>query len=312
KLRLMSADKRWQSDSIWTFRAMNLIQRDDLCTAVNYHAKKQFKKDRLCYNIYPSIGRAVRGTAAFWSVPRKSLRAMYATLAKPNIFLSINLQDDVEFLTHVDPIRFGHVDNPNYDAIDNISDDDYLQLVNENSGLVARMCHKRMLAFEKFISDKKHPFFIDYTVKNYFFKIEFQRSGLPQLHTLLWLDNFPSIDTSEGREAIIEFIDKFLDTSLPDKQTNSVKVRIRRGRKFKDEEISKITKANHLKDINKNYLHENEIYEQIDPEKNPDLLQQLKDKKEFFERLRCRFGSPFSLANENHFRSYKEARILIR
>ncbi|CAF1406789.1 unnamed protein product, partial [Adineta steineri] len=252
----------------------------------------------------------------------------------PNIFLSINLQDDVEFLTHVDPIRFGHVDNPNYDAIDNISDDDYLQLVNENSGLVARMCYKRMLAFEKFISDKKHPFFIDYTVTNYFFKIEFQRGGLPHLHTPLWLDNFPSIDTSEGREAIIEFIDKFLDTSLPDKETDpeghrlvkkkqthihtftcskgSVKVRIRRGRKFKDEETSKIIKANHLKDINKNYLHENEVYEQIDPEKDPDLLQQLKDKKEFFERLKYRFGSPFSLANESHFRSYREARILTR
>ncbi|CAF4368147.1 unnamed protein product, partial [Adineta steineri] len=69
KLRLTSADKRWQSDSIWTFRAMNLIQRDDLCTAVNYHAKKQFNKDRLCYNIYPAIGKAIRGTAAFWSRP---------------------------------------------------------------------------------------------------------------------------------------------------------------------------------------------------------------------------------------------------
>jgi len=53
KVRLMSADKRWQSDPIWLFRAMNLIQRDDLCTAVNYHAKKHFKKDRLCYDIYP-------------------------------------------------------------------------------------------------------------------------------------------------------------------------------------------------------------------------------------------------------------------
>ncbi|CAF4297786.1 unnamed protein product, partial [Adineta steineri] len=294
---------------------MNLIQRDDLCTAVNYHAKKQFEKDRLCYNIYPSIGRAVQGTAAFWSVPRKSLH-------------------DVEFLTHVDPIRFGHVDNPNFDAIDNISDDDCLQLVNENSGLVARMCHKRMLAFEKFISDKKHPFFIDYTVTDYFFKTEFQHGGLPHLHTLLWLDNFPSIDTSEGREAIIEFIDKFLDTSLPNKETDpeghrlvkkkqthihtftcskgTVNVRIRRGHKFKDEETSKMIKANHLKDINKNYLNENEIYEQIDPEKDPDLLQQLKDKKEFFERLGCRFGSPFSLANGSRFRTYKEARILTR
>ncbi|CAF2041804.1 unnamed protein product [Rotaria magnacalcarata] len=291
KLRLMSADKRWQADPIWTFRAMNLIQRDDLCAAVNYHAKKLFKNDRLCYNIYPSIGKAVRGTAAFWCTPRKILRAMYATLSKPNIFLSVNLQDDVEFLTHIDRNRFGDVDNPNYDAIDSLSDDDYLQLVNENSGLVARMCHRRMLAFEKFISDKKHPFFIDYVVNNYFFKIEFQRGGLPHLHTLLWLDNFPSLDTSEGRKTIIEFIDKLLDATLPDKQ---------------------IDPEGHLLDIHKNYLQENEIYEQIDPNNDPDLLQLAKEKKEFFERLKCRFGSPFELAKETHFRTYKEARILTR
>ena len=145
---------------------------------------------------------------------------MYATLSKPNIFLSINLQDDVEFLTHIDAVRFGHVENPKYDAIDSLSNDDYLQLVNENSALVARMCHRRMLAFEKFISDKNHPFFIDYIVTNYFFKIEFQRGGLPHLHTLLWLENFPSIDTLEGRQSIIEFIDKFLSTALPDKETD--------------------------------------------------------------------------------------------
>ena len=53
KLRLMSADKRWQWDPIWAFRAMNLMQREDLCSAVNYHVKKQFKNDRLCCNIYP-------------------------------------------------------------------------------------------------------------------------------------------------------------------------------------------------------------------------------------------------------------------
>ncbi|CAF1310613.1 unnamed protein product [Rotaria sordida] len=262
-----------------------------------------------------SIGKAVRGTAAFWSVPRKILRSMYATLSKPNIFLSINLQDDVEFLTHIDPSRFGNVNDPNYDAIDSLPDDDYLQLVNENSALVARMCHRRMLAFEKFISDKKHPFFIDYIVTNYFFKIEFQRGGLPHLHTLLWLDNFPSIDTLEGRESVIKFIDKFLTTCLPDKQVDpegSSKVRIRRGRKFNDEEIGKNIKESQIKDINKNYLHENEIYEQVDPNDDPDLLQLAKEKKEFFERLGCRFGSPFELANETHFRTYKEARILTR
>jgi len=53
KLRLLSADKRWQTDSVWVFRALNLIQREDLCSAVNYHARTQYKKDRLCYEIYP-------------------------------------------------------------------------------------------------------------------------------------------------------------------------------------------------------------------------------------------------------------------
>ncbi|CAF1402322.1 unnamed protein product [Adineta ricciae] len=311
KLRLMSVDKRWQSDSIWVFRAMNLIQRDDLCTVVNYHAKQQFKNERLCYNIYPSIGRAIRGTAAFWSTPRKMLRAMYATLSKPNIFLNINLQGDVEFLTHIDRVRFGHVENPKYDAIDSLSNDDYLQLVNENSAFVARMCHRRTLAFEKFVSDKNHPFCIDSIVTNYFFKIEFQRGGLPHLHTLLWLENFPSVDTPDGRQSIVEFIDKFLSTALPDKETDperhvlNIKVRIHRGRKFKDEQEAKSTEGNQLKDMNKNYLHENEVYEQVDPNKDPGLLQLLKDKNEFFERLACRFGSPCELATGTHFRSYK-------
>ena len=92
----------------------------------------------------------------------------------------------------------------------------------------------------------------------------------------------------------------------------NVSVRIRRGRKFKDEDASKAAKGNHIKDINKNYLNENEIYEKVDPNNDPDLTQLLKEKKDFFERLGCRFGSPFDLADGSHFRSYKEARILTR
>ncbi len=94
--------------------------------------------------------------------------------------------------------------------------------------------------------------------------------------------------------------------------TGSTKVRIRRGRKFKDEEKEKNIEQNRIKDVNKNYLYENEIYEQVDPKNDPDLLQITRQKKEFFERLMCRFGIPFEFAEETHFRTYKEARILIR
>jgi hypothetical protein len=88
-------------------------------------------------------------------------------------------------------------------------------LVNENAALVARMCKRRMAAFEEYIKDKKHPFLIDYVVTHYFLKTEFQRDGLPHLHALLWVENPPSVDSFQGRQAIIDFIDKFLTTELP-------------------------------------------------------------------------------------------------
>lgn len=92
----------------------------------------------------------------------------------------------------------------------------------------------------------------------------------------------------------------------------NAKIRIRRGRKSKDDESSTTIKDVQNTDINKNYIHENEIYEQVDPNNDPDILQLRKEKKDFFERLKCRFGIPFPLTTETHFRTYKEARILTR
>lgn len=40
-------------------------------------------------------------------------------------------------------------------------------------------------------------------------------------------------------------------------------------------------------------------------------MQLTQEKKDFFERLGCRFGLPFN-TTETHFRTYKEARILTR
>ncbi|CAF4183426.1 unnamed protein product, partial [Adineta steineri] len=168
KLRLKSSDNRWQKDPTWVFRALNMLQREDLRKSVNYHAKRKYRDGKMCYLIYPDIGVVIRGSAAYWAKARRHLRSMYATLGKPFIFLSINLQDDVEFLTNIDPNRFGSVHNPNWEAIDNLSDDEYLTLINENPGLVARMCKRRMVAFEDYIKDKKHPFLIDFVVTQYF------------------------------------------------------------------------------------------------------------------------------------------------
>ncbi|CAF4997261.1 unnamed protein product, partial [Rotaria sp. Silwood1] len=334
KQRLKSSDNRWQKDPTWIFRALNLLQRQDLCRSVNYHAKKKYQHGKLCYQIYPDIGMVIRGSSAFWEKARRHLRAMYATLGKPFIFLSINLQDDVEFLTNIDPDKFGSTNNPNFQAIDSLSDDEYLMLVNQNAALVARMCKRRIAAFEEYINDKKYPFLIDYVVSHYFFKIEFQRDGLPHLHTLLWVENPPSTETTEGRQAILNFVDKFLTTELPDPNAephlyklvrkkqwhahtftcskNKPIIRRRRERKQLTSELNDKTQDNlhHMYSINRS--NEEEIYEKVDPENDPDLLRMKVERREFFERARCRFGKPDPLAANTHFRTHNESRILTR
>jgi hypothetical protein len=53
KQRLKSSDNRWQKDPTWIFRALNLLQREDLRKSVNYHARKKYEDGKMCYLIYP-------------------------------------------------------------------------------------------------------------------------------------------------------------------------------------------------------------------------------------------------------------------
>ncbi|CAF4543497.1 unnamed protein product, partial [Rotaria sp. Silwood2] len=184
------------------------------------------------------------------------------------------------------PEKFGSTCNPNWEAIDSLSDDEYLMLANENPALVARMCKRRLT------------------------------------------------DTIEGRQAILDFVDKFLTTELPDRdaQPDLYKfvrkyqwhthtftcskskpiVRIRRGKKELIPEQKREIQDNtdYISGINRN--NEDEIYEKIDPDDDPDLIQTKVERREFFERARCPFGKPDPLAAKTHFRTHKEARILTR
>ncbi|CAF3550567.1 unnamed protein product [Rotaria socialis] len=360
KQRLKSCGNRWQKDPTWIFRARNILQRQDLCKSVNYHAKRKDVDGKMCYLIYAGKyrlliikiiyllhneinavylnmldkGMVIRGSAAFWAKARRHPRSMYATLGKPFIFLSDNLQDDVEFLTNIDSDKFGSPSNPNWEANDSLSDDEYLMIVNENAALVARMCKRRIAGFGEYINNKTYPFLIDYVVCYYFLKVEFKRDGLPHLHVLLWVENPPSIESSEGRQIILEFVDKFLIAELPDRDKelhlykpvrkyrwhkhtftcskNKAAFRIRRGKSsLTSEEKLEVQQTPHSTN-NMNRINEDEIYEKVDADHNPDVIQTKVEKREFFERARCRFGKPEPLAAETHFRMHNEAKILTR
>jgi hypothetical protein len=89
-------------------------------------------------------------------------------------------------------------------------------------------------------------------------------------------------------------------------------VKIRRGKKestCEHEDQQEVT-TNNTHSINE--INNDDIYEKIDPDKDLDLIETNIEKREFFERIQCRFGKPDPLAANTHFRTHKEAKILTR
>lgn len=89
-------------------------------------------------------------------------------------------------------------------------------------------------------------------------------------------------------------------------------VKIRRGKKelLNKENIQLEDNSSSVNNVNQ--INEDEIYEKVDPDDDVDLIVAKVEKREFFERTRCRFGKPDPLASKTHFRTHNEARILTR
>lgn len=89
-------------------------------------------------------------------------------------------------------------------------------------------------------------------------------------------------------------------------------VKIRRGKKVLSPNENNQLEHNSCVVNNGNQTNEDEIYEKVDPDNDVDLIVTKIEKREFFERVRCRFGKPDPLAAKTHFRTHKEAIILTR
>ncbi|CAF4002935.1 unnamed protein product, partial [Adineta steineri] len=142
----------------------------------------------------------------------------------------------------------------------------------------------------------------------------------------LWVENPPSLDTVEGRTTILDFVDKFLSTDLPDRNSQPQRYKLVRKNQYHMHTFTCYTKEKkELKNEQKNPIdvktdqtssinrsQEDDSYEKVDANIDPDLIDTRVEKREFFERAKCRFGKPEPLAAKTHFRTHKEARILTR
>ena len=55
-------------------------------------------------------------------------------------------------------------------------------------------------------------------LSDYFYRVEFQQRGSPQIHMLVWIENAPTLENN-SEEEIVQFVDQYLTCNTDNEET---------------------------------------------------------------------------------------------
>ena len=336
KNRLGSDDTRFASDLSYVFYALNACQRDQMRNRISWklsqvgRRREQTKLGDLAARLYPSVGTVLRGSGEYYAKARRDLLKMTRSHGSPHVFLTCNLSYAPEFLCYVNPTRFGSIDCPVWNEIDAVDLAEMVKLVNDNCGMAAKMFDHRIRAFMSFLKSRDNGLFPGgQYVTELFGKVEMQRSGIGHVHFLLWLNReaFDS-ESLKGRAEIVDFVDSFLTTSLPDGNDDSVDIKLVRKYQVhihtftcrKGMFVRKKTASTAKKRSSEEVEHDSDDSDgdgaddvnELADETTRALADAQAENRKQAERARCRFGYPHMQSERTRFRTAPEMRSMVR
>lgn len=83
---------------------------------------------------------------------------------------------------------------------------------------MARMFEHRFRLFQRDVINS--PLEPIGKIIDFFQRVEFQQRGSPHMHCLFWVENAPRIDV-HGKQAVADFIDKYVTCSIPQESEDS-------------------------------------------------------------------------------------------
>lgn len=143
------------------------------------------------------VMRTIRGSSAYWNNSYLDLLAIVNVLGPGHLFITLSCNDlNWEFMLKA------CLDAQGNDNIDpsQLSLHDRQLLVENNPVTVSRVFNKEVQNFIRLL--KSGDAFNGYKAKDYWYRIEWQQRGSPHLHLILWIENFPKLDTVEGIKAM--------------------------------------------------------------------------------------------------------------
>ena len=173
------------------------------------------KKLVKCEQAY-KFSKNVRGSA-YWQNKLYELLAMLHTLGIPTWFMTLSAAD-LHWTEMIEAVSIHNHNHLTCKQIRNMSIKERSNTPKANPVTAVTMFQYRVECFfSHYILDQCQP---EGKVKEYAIKIEFQESGSPHAHCLLWLDGAPRIHVDTDDD-VCSFIDSYVFGMVPDETTET-------------------------------------------------------------------------------------------
>nr|XP_034317093.1 uncharacterized protein LOC117686351 [Crassostrea gigas] len=231
--RLMNADNRFAKDTNYIFFSQYMSELNQVIEKTQISVRKTVTKNEKGSVINSDMLRnpetlskllrndeairfmqPIRGTPAYWSATQKDLFAMLRQLGIPTWFCSFS-SAEYRWNDAISSLLKQLNDERNPDLLDWTEKNEILR---SNPVTVARMFEHRFRIFQRdVIHSPSEPIG---KIADFFQRVEFQQRGSPHMHCLFWVENAPKIDV-DGKEAVAEFIDRYVTCAVPTENEDS-------------------------------------------------------------------------------------------
>lgn len=231
--RLFSADIRFASDPQYIFYSQYVSELNAINSSVSIAMRKgssttfnqqhltatqlrdpNTRKQILSTDAGYHFLSTARGSPPYWEKTLKDLFAMVRQLGIPTWFCSFSAADRrwPEIITAICTQQGRPVP-------EDLDWSTYCNLINSNPVTACRIFQNRVLTFiTDLILCAAKPIG---EVSDFFYRTEFQSRGWPHIHCLFWCSDAPLFDpSSNNNQDYINYIDKYISCSLPDKDTD--------------------------------------------------------------------------------------------
>jgi hypothetical protein len=217
KSRIMSNDSRYQNID-YMFYLLAKIEAEKISNSINICSSRLRTSDNARINNLHIYMKNLRGYSSYWNSIKADLMAFLRNLGEPTWFITLSARD-LEWPDMINALLLAKNNNNSKRAIkrliNQVSDLNFQErskLLHDYPVVASRQFNKRFKALMKFLS--KNDKILGGKIKDYWYRVEFQKRGSPHIHMLVWIENAPSFNTPEG----IQFIDKVCSVSLPTDQ----------------------------------------------------------------------------------------------